>query len=49
MGAFMQVFDAAEFSSESVGISPRAWGGVGKQCFPCCLYFLYFQVGGSQL
>lgn len=33
-GAFMEDLVGGELSSESVGISGRAWGGVEKHCFP---------------
>lgn len=29
----MEDLGGAELSSESMGISGRAWGGVGKHCF----------------
>lgn len=32
-GAFVEDLGGGELSSESVGISGRAWGGVGKHCF----------------
>lgn len=46
-GAFTQIFDAEELSSESLGISASAWGG-GEALFSLRVYFLYFLLGGIQ-